>query len=321
MKLCCLSMGSLLSFAFILATQLLCIIGMTYTDRISTQKLLLGDRIESESADSTYLEMRSDGDLVLINDGNIIWSTDTKGARYANLQADGNLCVYESFYYQKARWCSQSNGHQQPQLVVQNACAFIENGDGKRIWHTKTAGCRWPKVPCIKGENNKPVGCKERIFLCSKIDEMYKNVDIDVRNRIDPDDNTRCHKEKSGNRLKSTVDEKEGKGNEYIVKFDDKDGNCYGIKMYGGECWGIHPTTDSNYDCMGRCGAGCGSWTCSNWGRDCMKHDVCGWYLSSTTGFRDKNCKDEFWDAYNDRERCCHRWCLGGSKCRGPRST
>ena len=281
-----------------------CIDSIKYTGRIGVKKLERGDEIVSETGENTKLIMQPDGNLVLYNDGNPLWATGTNGAWYASFQSDGNLCVYESFFSSKTKWCSKSNGHHQSQLVVENACVFIMNGDGKRVWNTGTKGCRWPKVPCIRGENNMPVGCAERILPCDQIDKEYENADIASKNRINANDNTRCYKTKSNQKLQNTVDDKEGKGNTYIIKFDDKDGNCYGIKMYGGECWSKHPVTGSNYDCMGRCGAGCGSWTCSNWGRDCLKHDVCGWFLSSKGASFDKNCKDEFWQAYNDWYVC-----------------
>lgn len=50
--------------------------------------------------------------------------------------------------------------------------------------------------------------------------------------------------------------------------------NCLEIAVRVGECWGLDQDGDS-YDCLGLCGVGCAEQVCSNWSRNCLKHDVC----------------------------------------------
>jgi len=104
-----------------------------------------------------------------------------------------------------------------------------------------------------------------------------------------------------------------------VVQFDGADGECLAIRMEGGECWGQHPVNGGSYDCMGRCGAGCGSWPCSNWGPDCLKHDVCSWYFTAWGLFLDQRCGDEAWDAKDDAVQQCAWW--GTQQCEGPSSS
>jgi len=149
--------------------------------------------------------------------------------------------------------------------------------------------------PCLYGTTNTPSGCDpNRIKLCNELSASSEEI------LISHDENTDCS---TSPKLSDTV---EGNGeNTYVVQFDGADGECLAIRMEGGECWGAHPNNGGNYNCQGRCGPGCGSWTCSNWGRDCLKHDVCSWYFSSSGGASDSNCGDEWGDAYNDWANNC----------------
>ena len=113
---------------------------------------------------------------------------------------------------------------------------------------------------------------------------------------IEPDTNYRCSS--TSPRMRDTV-YAGAAANTYFVKFDDQAGNCFGIVMQAGECWGQHPTNGGDYDCQGRCGAGCDNGN-SNWARDCLKHDVCSWYYSASGGSSDSNCGDSFGHATND---------------------
>lgn len=73
-------------------------------------------------------------------------------------------------------------------------------------------------------------------------------------------------------------------GQKIIVRINDRHGNCKEIQMQLNECWGMMPGYDVSFDCMGRCGIGCGSGQlCSNWAYDCLRHDVAAWYYSNST--------------------------------------
>eukprot|EP00455_Lapot_gusevi_P026694 TRINITY_DN2815_c0_g1_i1.p2 TRINITY_DN2815_c0_g1~~TRINITY_DN2815_c0_g1_i1.p2 ORF type:complete len:184 (-),score=43.36 TRINITY_DN2815_c0_g1_i1:91-642(-) len=102
-------------------------------------------------------------------------------------------------------------------------------------------------------------------------------------------------------------------GNRYIVQFKAPTDQCKEILMQVGECWGAHPTNGGTYNCQGRCGPSCGSkTTCSNWAKDCLKHDVCSWYYGSSGGASDPACGGAFNQAQND-------WitdCLFGNSCK-----
>ena len=139
--------------------------------------------------------------------------------------------------------------------------------------------------PCVYGTTNSPSGCDpNRIRPCDQISTSRANV-------ISQNTDHHCS---SSPKLRDTI---QGNGeNTYVVQFDGADGECLAIRMEGGECWGQHPVNGGSYDCMGRCGAGCGSWPCSNWGPDCLKHDVCSWYFTAWGLFLDQRCGDEAWD-------------------------
>lgn len=73
-----------------------------------------------------------------------------------------------------------------------------------------------------------------------------------------------------------------------------KSDRCLEIALQVGECWGIDSDGDS-YDCLGLCGVGCqvasdAVTTCSNWSRNCLKHDVCSYYYNSKGGAADPHC-------------------------------
>eukprot|EP00484_Ammonia_sp_Unknown_P019086 CAMPEP_0197033018 /NCGR_PEP_ID=MMETSP1384-20130603/11540_1 /TAXON_ID=29189 /ORGANISM="Ammonia sp." /LENGTH=175 /DNA_ID=CAMNT_0042462759 /DNA_START=21 /DNA_END=545 /DNA_ORIENTATION=+ len=152
------------------------------------------------------------------------------------------------------------------------------------------------KVPCLYGETNYPVGCEQRILPCDQVSSSGATV-------VSAESNSACYD--NSPRLRDTVAYGESSSNLYYVEIDDKDGNCYAVRMYGGEDWGSNARNNGGYNCMGRCGPNCGSWACSNWGRDCMKHDVCSYFFSATGNTNDDNCGDEWDDAQNDWGTCC----------------
>lgn len=69
-------------------------------------------------------------------------------------------------------------------------------------------------------------------------------------------------------------------------------GACMEIVVQVGECWG-HDSDGDSYDCLGLCGVGCQPThanLCSNWARNCLKHDVCSYYYNSKGGAADPHC-------------------------------
>lgn len=83
-------------------------------------------------------------------------------------------------------------------------------------------------------------------------------------------------------------------GKIFQVQFAGADGLCRQITMQMGEQWGINAISGDPYGCMGRCGADCPGSLCSNYARDCLKHDVCSFFFGSSGGALDANCGDEF---------------------------
>ena len=161
-------------------------------------------------------------------------------------------------------------------------------------------------APCKYGETAAD-GCEERFKRCSEFTSSQTR-DYTL---IAEDSGTDCMY--NSPKLKDTI-KRGGKANQYYVQFDSKDNECWGILMEGGECWG------GDWNCLGRCGPNCGSWACSNWGRDCLKHDVCSYFFSASGMIFDDHCGDEWAEAQNDWSHCCvwpcARVCKGtGNSC------
>jgi len=95
--------------------------------------------------------------------------------------------------------------------------------------------------------------------------------------------------------------------------YDDQQGR-HAEDVVVGACWGRHPRTRGDYDCMGRCGAGCGRWwAVSNWTQDCLEHDLCSFRHGSTDGAGDPDCGDEYDEAQDDWWWASFHGC-GGSR-------
>jgi hypothetical protein len=76
--------------------------------------------------------------------------------------------------------------------------------------------------------------------------------------------------------------------------FDGSQGAHYEswtVGSHGGTQW------NGTFDCMGRCGAGCGSY---DWTQDCLEHDACSRKYYSSSGPVDQNCGDEYSEAADD---------------------
>ncbi|CAD7924340.1 unnamed protein product [Amoebophrya sp. A120] len=57
---------------------------------------------------------------------------------------------------------------------------------------------------------------------------------------------------------------------------------CWEVLMRAGECWipeNSQAKEAHEFGCLGRCGGKCGGVFCSNWGGDCLRNDVCRYFL------------------------------------------
>ena len=91
----------------------------------------------------------------------------------------------------------------------------------------------------------------------------------------------------------------------YTISWDDRRGNR-SARDYAGRNRG------GNYNCMARCGAGCGRWWIpSAWTLDCFEHDECSRQNNSSGGPSDSNCGDEWIHASDDWTFGVIRGCSG----------
>ena len=91
----------------------------------------------------------------------------------------------------------------------------------------------------------------------------------------------------------------------YTISWDDSRGNRSARDKAGRNRGG-------NYNCMARCGAGCGRWWIpSSWTLDCFEHDECSRQNNSSGGASDSNCGDEWIHASDDWTFGVIRGCSG----------
>jgi len=96
------------------------------------------------------------------------------------------------------------------------------------------------------------------------------------------------------------------KNSNYTLYYTDKDNNIITKRRKAGYDGG------GTFDCMGRCGADCGSWwAASAWTRDCFEHDQCSLDYNASGGAADDHCGDEFWNAADDYVFGVIRGCRG----------
>ncbi len=86
--------------------------------------------------------------------------------------------------------------------------------------------------------------------------------------------------------------------------YDDSKG-CHSESVLVGS------TARPGYECMGRCGGGCGWGAPSSWTKDCMDHDQCSNKNYSSGGGSDSNCGDEYNEAMDDWTWGVWRGCNG----------
>jgi hypothetical protein len=75
--------------------------------------------------------------------------------------------------------------------------------------------------------------------------------------------------------------------------------------------WGANVCGGGDYNCMGRCGPGCGWGAPSSYTLDCLDHDTCSHDLCSSDGASDTNCGDEYSNAQDDWSLGVARGCFG----------
>jgi len=139
-----------------------------------------------------------------------------------------------------------------------------------------------------------PAGCEQRIVPCGNILDHGGADSV-----IDPTTNTWCIN------WRIYIPEV------YIVQWIDANSSCWEVKMTIGECWGVHPKNGGSYGCMGKCGGGCGNINCGAWARDCLRHDICSWFHTSTDGSSDANCGYAYDLAADDY--LSNRFCTGSN--------
>ncbi len=87
-----------------------------------------------ESSDGHYrLVMQSDGNLVLYQEGNALWSSETGGnpGSYAIMEGEGNLVVYDGT---TAKWNSSTWGFPGAYLSLQSEGNLVLYQDGHPLW-------------------------------------------------------------------------------------------------------------------------------------------------------------------------------------------
>ena len=175
-------------------------------------------------------------------------------------------------------------------------------------------------IPCYldSDPDTDPVGCEDRVVSCGYYDDS-NNIPsgVTIAHTIGVNDDTNCGSDRKNNNNIPPIRREWW----YVVQWDDRNNNCYEILMQAGECWGNNiqrsasPGVNFNYECQGRCGDGCqsGIAVCSNWARDCLKHDVCRYFHPNNGGASDIDCGDEYNDANDDYTACCAtNGCING---------
>lgn len=110
-------------------------VGVTSLTIHGTSVLHLGDSV---SNGDTTLQMRSDGNFVLVDvHGKVKWSAGTTGSgQNAVFQGDGNLAVYDSAG--NPVWTSRTDGHDGAILVLQANGNLVISEGKDLLWQTGT---------------------------------------------------------------------------------------------------------------------------------------------------------------------------------------
>lgn len=98
------------------------------------------------------LKLQQDGNLVLFNSNQPLWSSGTEGRSVQRLwmQPDGNLVMYA--YNGQPIWASQTVGRDGSRLVVQNDgnAVIYAPSSNRPVWTTQTSG----RSTCRSSSNN-----------------------------------------------------------------------------------------------------------------------------------------------------------------------
>ncbi len=90
------------------------------------------------------------------------------------------------------------------------------------------------------------------------------------------------------------------KGTWYNAYYDTSSGSAWYQSTQCNANWGTSACGSGDYNCMGRCGAGCGWGAPSSYTLDCLEHDVCSHNLCASGGSADPNCGDEYDESQDD---------------------
>ncbi|NVJ01072.1 hypothetical protein HV824_23545 [Myxococcus sp. AM009] len=102
------------------------------------------------------------------------------------------------------------------------------------------------------------------------------------------------------------------KGRTYTAVYDRGTAGAITSKtVVANSNWGPNVCGGGDYNCMGRCGPGCGWGAPSAYTLDCLDHDTCSHDLCSSDGASDVNCGDEFSNAQDDWSLGVARGCFG----------
>lgn len=102
------------------------------------QNLAVGQRLES--GNGIALTLQDDGNLVLTDGGDAVWSTGTQGsgASSANLQDDGNFILYTASG--NLVWETGTSGNPGARIVVQDdRNVVVYNAGDSAVWQSHTA--------------------------------------------------------------------------------------------------------------------------------------------------------------------------------------
>lgn len=103
----------------------------------NNESLLVGEHLQFPDGTSILVHQQ-DGNVVLYNKGNAVWSTNTSGKETRNLimQMDGNLVLYDN--NNNAIWASGTSGPN-AQLILQNDNNLVIYSNGNALWASGTS--------------------------------------------------------------------------------------------------------------------------------------------------------------------------------------
>ena len=105
------------------------------------------------SANGRYrLEMQANGDLVLSEEGHVLWASHTARHRgaVATMQRDGNFVIYQR---RRALWSSQTSRHGRGDYYLSlqtNGNVVLDSPAHQTLWETHTSSSRSRTLPSLR---------------------------------------------------------------------------------------------------------------------------------------------------------------------------